>query len=353
VTYANPHFLKVTGYSSEETIGQDWLTTFTPQEMRPDMAAALAQILGGVEHLHHENYVLTRDGEERLVAWNSTVLRGVNGELVGTMSIGEDITERKRASEALQDYSNRLEEMVEERTEQLRTAQERLARQEKLALLGQLAGSVGHELRNPLGAISNAVYLLGMLLDDGEPQVQEVLQILTGEVDAANQVISSLLDFGRSGAPAWQSVDINALVQDVLSRTAVPEGIEVAQSLADFLPTVVADPRHVQQMVGNLILNGIEAMPDGGTLRIRTAAVSEKWVTVTCTDSGVGISEENLKKIFEPLFTTKAKGIGLGLTLVRALAEAHGGSVEVQSQVGRGSSFTIKLPSRVEGSTKP
>jgi signal transduction histidine kinase len=259
--------------------------------------------------------------------------------------------ERRRAEEALKKYSERLEEMVEERTRELRDAQEQLIRKEKLAVLGQLAGGVGHELRNPLGAIKNAIYFLNMVLEEPEPEVKETLEILQKEVATSERIISSLLDFARAKPPARRKVDLNHVIKEALSRTAVPENVEVVSQLDETLPIILADPDQLGQVFGNIILNAVQAMPEGGQLVVKTSEVSEKlpkseWVAVSFADTGVGISEENLDKLFEPLFTTKAKGVGLGLAVVKSLVEGHGGNIKVQSEVGKGSTFTVRLPTK-------
>jgi len=233
--------------------------------------------------------------------------------------------------------------------------QERLVRSEKLAVLGQLAGGVGHELRNPLGAIKNVAYFLNMVMSEGsfgeqpEPEVQEALEILEKEVGTSEKIISSLLDFARARPPTRREVDVNDVVRGALSHTSIPENVEVVRQLDETLPTILADPDQLGQVFDNVILNGFQAMPDGGRLVVKTSEVSGKpprsgWVVVSFTDTGVGIPEENLGKLFEPLFTTKAKGIGLGLAIVKTLVEGHGGSIEVESEAGKGSTFIVRLP---------
>jgi len=263
-----------------------------------------------------------------------------------------EVAERKRAEEELRKYRDQLEELVEERTRELREAQEKLILQEKLTILGQLAGGVGHELRNPLGAIKNAAYFLNMVLEEPDPEVKETLDILEKEVATSERIISSLLDFARPKPPIRRKVDINDVVREALSRVSAPENAEVVSQLDATLPAILADPDQLAQVFGNIILNAIQAMPDGGQLIVKTSEVSgkpprsEKWVAVSIADTGVGISEENLKKLFQPLFTTRAKGIGLGLALVKTLVEGHGGTIEVESEVGKGSTFTVSLPLR-------
>jgi signal transduction histidine kinase len=218
-------------------------------------------------------------------------------------------------------------------------------RRERLAVLGQLAGGVSHELRNPLGAINNAAYFLDMALQDPTPEVQEALEILTRNVKSAENIINGLLDVARGKPPARREIDLNQVVQEALSQVAVPEHIEVTIQLNETLPTIPADPDQLAQVLGNLILNAVQAMPQDGRLDIQSLIPCPGWVAVSISDTGVGIPPENLHKLFEPLFTTKSKGIGLGLTLVKSLVEGHGGKVEVQSVEGRGSTFTVRLPS--------
>ncbi|MBM3238976.1 hypothetical protein FJZ31_22005 [Candidatus Poribacteria bacterium] len=241
-------------------------------------------------------------------------------------------------------YSGRLEKMVEERTKELREAHEQLVRQEKLAVLGKLAGGVSHELRNPLGIIKNAAYFLNMVLKEPNPEVKKIVEILEKEVTRSEGIISSLLDFARPKPPIWQQVDINELIRDALSRITVPENVEVVSQSDEALPNILADPGQLGQVFGNIILNAIQAMSGGGRLVIKSEIQSPQWVAISFADTGMGIPEENMGKIFEPFFTSKAKGIGLGLVIAGALVEGHGGKIEVQSEVGKGSIFTVRIP---------
>ena len=258
--------------------------------------------------------------------------------------LGGSETERKRAEETLKEYSERLEEMVGKRTKELRDAQEQLVRSERLAALGELAGGVGHELRNPLGAIKNAAYFLNMALEKPEPEVKETLGILEKEVGTSEWIISSLLDFARPRPPTRREVDVNSVLQQVLSDADMPENVQVISQLDEALPIIMADPDQLVQVFGNIILNAIQAMPAGGQLVVKSEVENPEWVAVSFADTGTGIFEEDLGKLFEPLFTTKAKGIGLGLAVTKTLLEGHGGTIDAQGQVGKGSTFTVRLP---------
>jgi PAS domain S-box-containing protein len=349
LTFFNDSLCKLYGYPEDELMGMNYR-----QHMDDETAKRVYQTYNTVYQTGKPTEafdweVIRKDGTRRFVQVSVSLMRGPTGEPVGFRGIIRDITERKAAEEALKEYSERLEEMVEERTKELREAQEQLVRKEKLAVLGQLAGGVGHELRNPLGAISNAVYFLNMVLEEPDPEVQETLEILQKEVKTSERTISSLLDFARTKSPVWRKVHLKDIVQEVLSDATVPENVEVVSQLDGRLPAILADPDQLGQVFGNIILNAVQAMPDGGQLIVESQVPSPEWVAISFTDTGVGIPEDNLSKLFEPLFTTKAKGIGLGMAVTKTLVEGHGGTIEVESEVGKGSTFTVKLPTGKQG----
>jgi len=253
--------------------------------------------------------------------------------------------ERKRAEEALKEYSERLEEMAEERTKELREAQEGLIRKEKLAALGELAAGVGHELRNPLGVISNAAYFLKMTLSDADQTTREYLELISSEVRDAEKTISDLLSYPRIQPAEREEVAVSHLVAQVLEKQPPPEKVKVTTNIPSGLSPVFVDPHQIGQVLFNLVTNAYQAMPEGGNLTI-TAQEEPGQVAVSITDTGLGIAQENMAKIFEPLFTTRAKGIGLGLPVSRDLVEANGGSIQVHSEAGKGSTFTAFLPTK-------
>jgi signal transduction histidine kinase len=269
-----------------------------------------------------------------------------------TVVIVRDITERKRAEEALREYSERLEEMVNERTKELRDAQQRLLRAERLAAIGQLGASVGHELRNPLGIIKNSAYYINMKLQDADEKVKKHLGIIEKEIARSNKIISDLMNFARDKKLALQKTHLNVIVQDALSRTPAPDTVTVIVKLGGDLPPLMADPSQIEQVFINMISNAVQAVTSsssvdsGGRLEISTKA-EDGFVVTEFKDNGCGISEENLGKLFEPLFTTKTKGIGLGLAVSKRIVEAHEGSIEVESEVEKGTVFIVKLPASV------
>jgi signal transduction histidine kinase len=263
----------------------------------------------------------------------------------------------KAAEQTLKKYSEALEQMVAERTRELREAQEQLVRKEKLAVLGQMAGSVGHELRNPLAVIKGAVYYLKLVQPDADDKVKEYLDRIESETHNADKIISDLLDFSRIKSVDMEPVAVSDLVLRALERFPAPENVRVKLNLPENLPKIYVDLRQMIQVLGNLMVNACQAMistPLRGQASSTTALVETRLtisaaldgdtMKIVVQDTGVGISSENMNKLFEPLFTTKAKGIGLGLAVSKKLTEANGGRIEVESEPDKGSTFTLWLP---------
>jgi signal transduction histidine kinase len=258
-------------------------------------------------------------------------------------SLEVEISERARAEEALRVYSERLEEMVAERTRELQDAQERILHHERLAALGELAGSVSHELRNPLGVISNAHYMLKMTLTGSDETTQETLDIIGNAVDQSEKIISDLLGFARVKSVDRQIITAESLVQRAIAASTIPDNVAVQVETPANLPPLFVDPQQMGQVLVNLVTNAYQAMPEGGKLTI-AAGANQDDLEISIADTGTGIPVENMDKLFEPLFTTKARGIGLGLAISKNLAEANGGSIDVESVEDEGSTFSLLLP---------
>jgi PAS domain S-box-containing protein len=226
-------------------------------------------------------------------------------------------------------------------------SQEQFIKSEKLATLGQLAAGIGHELRNPLGGIKNSAYFLKMALESPEPDLKEALTILEEQIVISNRIIMSLMEFAQQKPPDFFEVTLNNIIQKMLSHAVIPANIEVVTKLDEALPSILADRNQLERVFFNIVLNAIQAMSGGGQLVVETGTYDPEWVAISFTDTGSVIPKEIREKLFEPLFTTKAKGIGLGLALAKNIVQAHGGIILLESGHEKGNTFIIRLPIKV------
>jgi signal transduction histidine kinase len=244
----------------------------------------------------------------------------------------------------LEVHRSNLEQLVEQRTVELRIAHEDLLRKERLAALGQVAGSIAHEIRNPLGAIRNAVYYLQRLSDQPlTGKAARHLTIIEREIQHANAVVSSLLEFARGRRCEPADCQVRDIIAGTLARLDVPAGISVELAVAPDLGPVRADPVQMSVVFQNLIANAVDALNGSGRVRIAADRRGDS-VQVSITDNGPGIGMAHLPRLFEPLFSTKAFGVGLGLPIAKSYVEANGGSIRIDSEVGKGTTALVSLP---------
>jgi PAS domain S-box-containing protein len=258
-------------------------------------------------------------------------------------AVFENITEQKQNEKKLEDYSKGLEITVDARTQELREAQERVLKAERFAAIGELAGMVGHDLRNPLTGIKNAVYYLrrkqGSSLDAKE---KDMYEIIDKSVGYANKIVDNLIEYSREINLEIEECSPKSLVDYILMMVQIPASIKIVDHTLDE-PTLWVDVNKMERVFINIIQNAIDAMPEKGTLEIGSRQKGEN-VEFTFSDTGIGMSGQTLSKIFMPLFTTKAKGMGFGLAICKRIVDAHGGKIAVESALDKGTKFTITLP---------
>ena len=394
ILFFNRFALEHLGYTQDDfNKGLHALQMFIPEE-RDRVGESIQRVLSGEVLDGLEFTAIKKDGTAFPVLLSASPIVHENN-ITGIRGIAIDITERKRAEEDIRKLNEELEVKVEERTKQLLDAQGELVRKEKLVTIGQLSGSVGHELRNPLGVMSNAVYYLKTVMSGADETVKEYLDIIKSEIDISQRIISGLLDFSRAKTPQSKLSAVNELINQSLVKCIIPGNIILRPDVPATIPAVKVDPLQMGQVLQKLIMNAVQAMPDGGDLSIGARKVVRNWgseiekaagrglgsgvskegigvqgsgiggenlnpnpqtpppdsafVEISVTDTGEGISPENMEKLFQPLFTTKARGIGLGLIVSKNLVEANGGRIEVESQLGKGTTFTLILPAAGKG----
>ncbi len=255
-----------------------------------------------------------------------------------------------RAQQELQEWGEKLERKVEQRTAELKAMQNHLLQAEKMAAIGKLAAGVAHEINNPLtGVLTNSSLMLQDLPPDDSRR--DDLQTIVNETLRCRKIVKGLLDFARQTTPQKQELFLNRVIEDVLAlvkNQASFRDITIKTDLEPRLPLLMADGDQMRQVVLNIVLNAADAMPRGGELSISSRLEEpSKRVVIRISDTGTGIPDEIRDRLFEPFFTTKKAGTGLGLSIAYGIVERHRGTLDVESEVGLGTTFVITLP--VEG----
>lgn len=330
--YVSPQIEALLGFSQKEWLDDPilWFKQLHPDDQdlwTREFSRGIAS--GGP--FRAECRVLTRDRRVVWILGEARLVRDDAGHPLFLQGIAFDITESKRAEQ------------------QMRDAQETKIRTERLAAVGRLAASIGHDIRNPLGAIGNAFYYVKKRLSGtglGEDaRVAQVLGVIENELGTINRIVTDLLDYARERRPQLVACPLAPLVADAISVVPAPAHVTIDNQVSDTLPVPDLDKDQFRQVIVNLVQNAAEAIPEGRQGRVVvTATVSDEEIRIAIADNGAGIPEEQLDKIFEPLYTSKVKGTGLGLSIVSNAVNRHGGTLEVQSRRNVGTTFTVRLP---------
>lgn len=286
----------------------------------------------------------------RIIASVAELLRDQYGHPLKVAGVIQDITDRKRAEQQLKEHNRLLEEAVQQKQREMEAMFDKLMRQEKLATIGQMAGSIAHELRNPLGAVKQSIFYLKRLaqtqqLTASNPKVLRHLELMNTELDTAERVIADLLDMTRQKPLQRQPTDFRALAEDVVQRCHLPPQVRVTMTLEPEPFKINVDPVQFRQVLLNVLTNAAQAIDGAGHITIHAKQLTETAESVIeIHDSGSGIVSEALPKVFEPLYTTKANGTGLGLSICKQIVENHQGQISLASEPGEGTTVTIVLP---------
>jgi signal transduction histidine kinase len=262
--------------------------------------------------------------------------------------VAERRAEAELASARERAKSNQLDQAMTE----LSKSQLTLVRTEKLAAVGKLAASVGHELRNPLSAVRNAhTYISKRMQEHGgaassDPRLMQFSAVIERELNNCTRIISDLLDFARERPPVLRPCPLRTLVDDAIGVVPQRSGVQITNCVPDGLPVPTLDKEQFRQALINLIQNAVEAVPSGkaGEVRLEAEGGADRPWVIRVVDNGAGIPPEVMPEIFQPLFTTKTKGTGLGLAITAGMVQRHNGTIKVDSTPGQGTAFTISLP---------
>ncbi|MFQ5752079.1 MAG: PAS domain S-box protein [bacterium] len=295
------------------------------------------------EHAHRR-----KDGTEMPVEISSKVINYAGRKVF--QSYVRDITERKRVEELIKNQNVLLEQAFQEKQHEMELLMERLIRQEKLAAIGQISGSIAHELRNPLGAIKQSIFFLNRLyqnnrLESSNSKVKEHFELLETEIDTSDRVISDLLQMTKIEPLQKEQMNLRSVILEAAEICHIENRIQIKLELNPEPFLMWADSLQLRQVFINLLSNAVHAISQKGVVTINAKMLhKDKKCLITMQDNGHGMDSKYLGKVFEPLFTTKAKGTGLGLSICKQIIENHGGSITLSSQVHRGTTVNIELP---------
>jgi two-component system NtrC family sensor kinase len=325
--------------AAEETIGYkaaDVIGKMNIQKIYPDeMARKVMQMLRKPEHggvgrlIAHPMVYMRQDGEVVEGNLSAAIIYDSSGKEIATVGSFVDLKERLEMERAL------------------RRTQEQLLQSEKLAAMGRLTSQIAHELNNPLYGIMNTLELLKTEISP-ESKRRKILEMALSETVRLSELLRKMLSFSKPDQEEKQAVDLNTVVDEILllhEKQLQENDIKIKTSFAEELPQISASKDQLRQVFLNLVANARDAMPDGGTLTV-TSAADPEYVRIEIADSGIGIKEEHLKKIFDSFFTTKdsVKGVGLGLSVCYGFIKDHGGDIQVESKLDSGTTFTITFP---------
>lgn len=313
---------------------------------RPRLGAAFRKWLqAGAPGVHEAEFrARRRDGTYIWLLDRARAAFRTGDGRYSTIGVMLDITARKQAEQELERYRRELEELAEDRTRELKRTQVELLKRERLATLGQIAGSIAHELRNPLGAIRNATYFLNMVLTrELKDKSGRHLQIINEEIERSDKIITSLLDYARGRPTNPVASPVKEIVEDALGMARLPHGVRVQTRFAEQLPLLDVDDAQMTQVFANLFTNASQAMAGRGLITV-TAEPVNGGVRISVTDNGPGIAPEHMPRMFEPLFSTKTFGVGLGLAVCKSFVESNRGEITVGSAPGKGATFVVTLP---------
>ncbi|MFC1714274.1 ATP-binding protein [Candidatus Poribacteria bacterium] len=319
---------QISGYTRDEVIGKSWIDVFVPHNEREQMLKRVESVKTTGNSSTYENSIVTADGREMLLLWSSSSIKDDTGNLMGILNCAIDVTKQKEL-------------------------EKQLAQSEKISALGQLISGVAHELNNPLTGVIGYSQLLLDTGSDDETRLR--LEIINKEANRCHKVVDSLLQFAREYEPIKERVQINEVIESTLDLKRYQlhvDDIELELRLSTDVPETTADPHQMQQVFMNIINNAHQAMSEHigqGKLTVETE-LDDDTIIIRFTDTGPGMSKENIRRIFDPFFTTKSvgKGTGLGLSISHSIVAEHDGRMYVDSEMGKGSVFTVEIPVVIE-----
>ncbi len=345
VLFMNAVAEEKTGFSLKEVYGKSVTDVFRiiNEDTSEPIEAPVAKVLtsGLIVGLAEHTVLLRKDGSKIPIDNSGAPIITADSRTLGVVLVFRDVTERRRLYQQLEVYTKDLEALVEKRTKELKQA-------ERMAAIGETAGMVGHDIRNPLHAMSGDVYLTKLDVDslpdsEAKRDILDNMKAIDDNIYYINKIVADLQDYSKVQTPVIEDVDFKETVNKMLSAINVPPSVKVTVSIEDSFPILKSNDATLRRILNNLVLNAIQAMPTGGNLTI-SGRLEDNRPVVQVSDTGIGIPEEAKPNMFKPLFTTKPKGQGFGLAVVKKLAEDLKIDISYESKVGKGTTFFLKFP---------
>ena len=358
IAEVNEAFLKQMRSTREDVIGRKCHEVFQDSDHRCNTEEIDCPLDEVIRNKRPARHVMTKENSKGNLSYFEVNIYPIwekDGRISKFIEISRDITARLKEEEEI---TRRLEQMVDERTRQLKETHAQLIHKDKMASLGKLSASVVHEINNPIAGILNLILLMKRIIEEESlkkneaDQFSQYLTLMETETRRISRIVSNLLAFSRQSKMELKRVDVNQLVEQTLilnSNLLKLNGVKVEKKLSGDLPDLVGSQDQLQQVIMNIVSNAAEAIEatGGGWLKIETRhSLKDDRIYLSFTDTGIGIPRENFSKLFEPFFTTKkkGKGVGLGLSVAYGIIREHGGTINVNSEVGKGTTFELELP---------
>ena len=343
----NPAFTRIFDYTPDEVVGQSTQKLYADPESFIEQGRTRFNRKATIDRPIFDNEYRRKDGTVFPGETVGTHVVNEDGELLGFLGVVRDVSENRKAAQELAKYRDQLELLVEDRTVKLEAAQSELIQGERLATLGKLTATVSHELRNPLGTIQTALFLVGDAYDDNAPpQVGRSLELAERSINRCVTIIEELNSYARVKELVLATTSIDDWLQSILDELYLPKEIQREVDLACNTVATI-DKEKLRQVIVNLITNAVHALEDersnGKLLKISTRLLEDKY-EISFNDNGIGMSEDIIQKMFEPLYSTKGFGVGLGMAIVDSIVERHQGEIIVNSEPGKGTTMTLRLP---------
>ncbi|MBN2372391.1 PAS domain-containing protein [bacterium] len=329
ITYFSNACERLTGFSAEEALGQRCRDIFK-SNICENLCAIRRSARQDKPVLNVEIQMKNKESDTIPIMASASCLKDWKGNIMGGCEVFRDISDWKRM------------------TKELKDAEQQLILSERLAVLGRLASSVGHELRNPLAVVQNSAYYLKSKIGEDQPKLIKHIHMIENEIDSANKIIEDLLGFSRTKKPELIPLYLNSTIESSLHRIRVREDVKIDLNLDPDIPNMMGDKNQLHQVLVNLISNAEHAIgKNSGQITITTKKRGEN-IELKISDTGCGIAEEDIGKLFDPFFTTKTKGIGLGLAITKSIIKNHKGKIDLTSVKGKGTDFIITFKSQTQ-----